>query len=404
VSAALTKEAERLVRARFPGMTVRTKPDPGAAPPAALVFAPEIASVAPPSAEHLAYFGRGLDAEQVKAAAASKGVLVLSWSLEADTKLERLRKAQELGLELAKKYGGFVWDETTRELYTADEWRKRRVEGWEGELPNVERHVVIHYYGTDQGKHRAITLGMVKLGLPDLVVEDVPIAHSDGVSTLITAAAQLLVEGAAVGPGGRLAVDINAIRHTGARTGYVKAAVSGAALRGNVTFAIAKSEEGDPDNRLVEVRFDGYPGATEPERQGAGLTAILGARPQKVSGVKKEDAEIAAATKRAQARLPAVADAIRKGLPFGDRVSVKAPFDTDDGSLEWMWIAVSAWEGDVVRGYLENEPYDVKSLRMGAKVEVKQDSIADYVWRKADGTSEGGESSEILHRRALLNK
>jgi hypothetical protein len=34
-------------------------------------------------------------------------------------------------------------------------------------------------------------------------------------------------------------------------------------------------EEGDADNRIVDVRFDGYPGATEVDRQGAAVRTIL---------------------------------------------------------------------------------------------------------------------------------
>jgi len=46
-----------------------------------------------------------------------------------------------------------------------------------------------------------------------------------------------------------------------------------------------------------------------------------------------------------------------------------------------------------------NEPANVSSLKMGAPVEVKQASIADHTWEKADGSTEGGESAAILTRR-----
>ena len=101
-----------------------------------------------------------------------------------------------------------------------------------------------------------------------------------------------------------------------------------------------------------------------------------------------------------QKRLPAVATAFRAGLPLGERIIVKAPFKTDDGSIEWMWVGVTGWTGEVLTGRLENEPYQVKALHLGAKVDVKQASVADYVW--IDGTGkkkEGGESAAILQRR-----
>jgi uncharacterized protein YegJ (DUF2314 family) len=112
-----------------------------------------------------------------------------------------------------------------------------------------------------------------------------------------------------------------------------------------------------------------------------------------------DDPELAAVKQRAQARLPAVAAAFRGGLPVRDHIIVKAPFDTDDGSVEWMWISVTGWDGEVLRGNLENSPYYIKSLKAGAKVEVKQSAVADYLWTKADGGEEGGESMKILQRR-----
>jgi hypothetical protein len=120
-----------------------------------------------------------------------------------------------------------------------------------------------------------------------------------------------------------------------------------------------------------------------------------------VSPVADGDPELAAVTARVQAHLPAVAKAFRGGLPLGEHIVVKGPFSADDGTLEWMWVSVTGWTGDVVHGRLENDPQAVKSLKLGAKVDVKQASIADYLWLRGDGTTkEGGESAEVLKRRA----
>jgi uncharacterized protein YegJ (DUF2314 family) len=399
LTASQTQLAADTVKKRFAGLPLYSAPT-DAAPPYALVTTPPIAQLPPPDEEGLSYVGRGLGPEQAKAAAASKGALVMTWFLAGDPGHASLREAQTVALEQAKRLGGFVWDETTRQMFSLDTWQKERIDGWDGDLPDVRQHVNIHYYATDGGRHRAITLGMEKLGLPDLVLSDVPLLQSERMATVIDAVAQVLVEGALLQPGGVLELDLRAIRHAAAHDAIIGRSGPRATLRGRVELVPVEGEEGDPDNRLAELRFPGYPGASAAERQGAAFAAILGSVPDSTSGARADDPELAAATARAQARLPAIAAAFRTGLPLGERIVVKAPFDTDDGSIEWMWVGVTAWSGDVVTGNLENDPERVRGLRLGAKVQVKQRSIADYMWLRADGSrKEGGESADIFLRR-----
>jgi uncharacterized protein YegJ (DUF2314 family) len=393
------RATQETVRQRFPGLAVDTAPA-DAARPGALIVAPDIASFAPPTEHSLEYFARGLDAEQKKAAAASKGVVVLSWGLDADPRFARLREAQNIALELATKVRGFVWDDITRQLFSTEAWKQERVDGWDGDLPNMRQNFAIHYYETEGHRHRAITLGMAKFGLPDLVVSDVPLHESDAMTSLLVALAQLLVEGASVGPGNDVDIHLESIRHAKSREQLIGSAAPGAKLQGHVALFPVFGEEGDPENRLVELRFPSYAGATAPERQAAALTTILDGSTDRIAGAKSDDPELAAVKRRVQARLPVVAAAFRQGLPLGERLSVKAPFPTDDGHIEWMWVSVTSWADDVARGRLENEPSRIQSLKLGAPVEVEQASVADYIWSGADGKKkEGGESIDVLLRR-----
>lgn len=397
VPPALVQKAKGELAKRFPGLPVSD--DPKHSTPVAVVLTPDIEKYAPPTMERLVHFGRGLDGARAQAASSSKGALVLTWFLDADPTHARLRGAQSLAADLAQQSGGFVWDEITRELYSVAAWRKARVDGWEGDIPDAQHHFTIHYYETDGGRHRAISLGLGKLGLPDLVIQDVPPPSSPAATTMLNAVAQLLVEGAVVTPGSRLEVDLAAVRHAGARARLLGDAIEGAARKATVDLFVATPEEGDPDNRLVELRFSAFRGSTEVERATAALQALVGAKPDETTLHAANDPELEAVKARVQAKLPAIAAAFRKGLPLQERVSVKAPFDTDDGSVEWMWIAVTGWEGDLVVGNLDNEPFYIKALEAGAKVKVKQSLVADYLWMKADGTREGGESIPILQRR-----
>jgi uncharacterized protein YegJ (DUF2314 family) len=70
-----------------------------------------------------------------------------------------------------------------------------------------------------------------------------------------------------------------------------------------------------------------------------------------------------------------------------------------------MGVSVTGWTGGVVLGRLENDPQAVKSLKLGAKGDVKQASIADYLWLRGDGTTkERGESAAVRKRRAGASK
>jgi uncharacterized protein YegJ (DUF2314 family) len=394
-------DAASRAKRRFADLTVRTTPEPSENGPSVLVFAPPIADLAPPNERQLTYFGRGLDDSQIPIAATSKGVLMMAWVLDDDPKLARLRNADALAHELATKQAGFVWDEITRELYTPQRWKEKRIDGWQGDLPDVQNHIVIHYYETDGGRHRAITLGMVKFGLPDLVFDDAPLREEREAGTLIDVVAQALVEGASV-EHGELAVDLDALKHPAARARVGKAKAKGqdAKRKVRVQLVPVEREEGDPENRLVALRFPTYPGATDAERQAAALDSIFGSVPDSTVMESSDDPELAAVKKKVQARLPALATAFAKGLPLGQRISVKAPFDTKDGKREWMWVSVSEWKGNVIGGSLDNAPEIVMTLRLGSKVQVKQADVADYVLFDGKGElKEGGGSIEVLKKR-----
>jgi hypothetical protein len=276
VSPAVAADTRKKIGDLFPTATLLSEPG-NVPPPTVLVAAPEIEGFALPPPEMLTRFSLDLSPAQIAQAESSKGILVFSWLLDADPTRAELRKAQQAVLDVARKNGGLIWDETTRELYSPESWTKLRVEGWQGDIPDARRHFTTHYYQEDE-LHRAVTLGLAKLGLPDLVIEDVAPSMAKGAVEVMDAVAQAFAEGATVGPRGRLALDLSTIQHKAARAAYLAAAAANtnATLHGNVTLALAEPEESDAENRLLEVRFDDYPGATARERLTAGIHAILG--------------------------------------------------------------------------------------------------------------------------------
>ena len=106
-----------------------------------------------------------------------------------------------------------------------------------------------------------------------------------------------------------------------------------------------------------------------------------------------------AASRQAQAKLPALRAAFNKGLAPGEFIQVKAPFDTPEGGHEWMWVEVISWDGDKIKGLLKNEPFSIPTLHGGQTVEVSQAKVFDFIHRLADGTEEGNETGRLIEKR-----
>ena len=116
---------------------------------------------APPSLKSLQYSGRGLGQVQAQAVQGSKVVLLLDFAYSRRHAWDGMRAALELTSALARVTGGLLWDKATREMFTADEWDRRRLAAWTEEVPDISKHTVLHVYNTGQYV-RAITLGMAK--------------------------------------------------------------------------------------------------------------------------------------------------------------------------------------------------------------------------------------------------
>ena len=131
-----------------------------------------------------------------------------------------------------------------------------------------------------------------------------------------------------------------------------------------ICLSVGKREEGDADNRLIEIAFPG-PADEVQVRQVALLGEILGSEDS--VAYLAHDAELLAMSRRARTRLIAKHKArYLKGPPFREHLLVKAPFLTPEGGNEWMWLEVVRWQGHTIRGVLDNDPVEVPSLKAGA--------------------------------------
>jgi len=365
--------------------------------PAPIVDAHRIAHAGsaykPPSLDSLKYLGHGLTPEQGKALASADDAFVMRFAYPAKDRLAVLHRAQVLAEEVARDTHGLLWDDDTREAFSLDAWHDKRVLGWEGELPDVAKHTVIHFYRDGQ-TYRAVTLGMGKFGEPDLVIEDMLASDARSLGNVINIVAQALVEGAHTDASGQLVLRLQQSRHSGVNQWEGENLKANARRTATVRLVQGVKQEGDADNRLVRIAFDRQDGPDEHSRQSALSAALFGSE-DRVSQIR-HDAKLLAARDAARAKLPALRDTFNRGLAPGEYIDVKAPFATDGGGREWMWVEVRAWHGDRIEGTLQNEPDDVKRLRVGQDVVVSQAELFDYLFRHADGRVEGNTTGAAI--------
>ncbi|WNG40601.1 DUF2314 domain-containing protein [Archangium violaceum] len=345
---------------------------------------------------YLRYFARRLNDEERKRLMGARHATKLSFHVPFAKRNESLQEATRLAHQLAAEHGAFLWDAETREYYAPQHWKQERMDTWYTNAPFVQAHITVHVYGEDENV-RFITLGMAKLGLPDLVVEQVPRSMTQEMGVLLNGVAQLLAEGLTLSADGTLNVDLTRVKHIRARN-QLEARTQKDARRSMKLRAIeARRDRGDPENHLLELSFPGN--GTPHERQLAALDTLFGKKPDNITPVKPGDAELEAVARKARTRLNELRPRVEKGLHPPEQLMVKAGFRTDDGSSEHMWFEVTAWEKDRLRGTLANEPFGVSGLRRGSSVSVTLPEVDDYLYTRPDGTEEGGESSRILMRR-----
>ena len=373
-----------IARAKAEGFTIAENLD--ALKPGQLAIAsPPITDFAPPDARSLEFMGKGLSPAEIEAVQKSSEVVTLSMRSEPIEAGENHLRVLKLAAAIAADSDGLVWDEDTRQLFSKDAWASR-LEHPPNDPRNQPFHFTVHMYREGE-LLRMVTLGLAKFGLPDIVMEDVPHNATGPLNTLINAlSVQMAVDGVLQTPG-RMRVDPKVV--------YGDDAPSGAAP---VTLSLAKTtaDEGDPDNRLVQIVFPG-PADRLFERQLAAAETLAPTGDDIVT--LDHDEELLKASAQAKTQLLAMRKEFADGVPDMSELAVKAPFATTSGGTEWMWVSVTSWKGDTIRGVLDNEPYDVPSLEHGSKVEVKESSIFDFVYRKADGTELGGKTVEIMLRR-----
>jgi uncharacterized protein YegJ (DUF2314 family) len=387
-------DANKLLTTKYKELSGAWKPD--APQPEVMVESATQDKLDPIDEEMLRYFGKRVAPEDHKRLMGAKHATVLNFHMPSAKRNETLLLAMRFAHQLATERGAILFDVETREYFSPKNWKELRLDGWTNGVPSVSSHITMHVYDSGMGK-RVITLGMAKLGLPDLVVRDVPGSISTDMGRLVNGVAQLLAEGLEPAANGELSVDLARVKDTKVQKQLVADDPKTARRSAKLWALEGRRDNGDPENYLLELAF---PGSGKPHaRQVAVLDALFGKKPESLVNAPKDDPELAEVTRKARIRLNELRPRVAKGLQPPETLLVKAGFRTDDDNLEYMWLEVTGWEKDKLRGTLANEPFNVSALRRGSPVEVTESQVTDYLYMSPNGTREGGESSRILMRR-----
>ncbi|MBZ5521607.1 MAG: DUF2314 domain-containing protein [Acidobacteriia bacterium] len=349
----------------------------------------------PPDLKSLSYSGYGLSAEQAQALQRSDEAFILEFAHPKENVWIALRTANSLVEEIARRTGGLIWDGETREVFSPDAWRKKRLASWTAVVPDISTQTVIHIYPAGEYM-RAITLGMGKAGLPDVVVQEVPASHDNQAGNLINLVCQSMAEGVTFKPSGKFNLNLHAIKDSRVRDTQLKSLKPNAAGMACLSLKTGKWEEGDPKNRLVELSADRYSGPDHQSQQTSMIDSIFGSEDE-YTEVKHTDA-LLEASRKARAHLPELHQAFNAGLQPGEYIQLKAPFEAPDGGREWMWVEVASWKGEEIKGTLANDPFKVSGLHAGQIVEVREKDIFDYIRQYPDRHQEGNTTGRILEK------
>ena len=355
----------------------------------------------PPSTGMLEYSAHGLTKEQEQQLQETREVFILDFAHPKEDVWTGLRAADAMVEKIARETGGLVWDEETREVFSPEEWQKRRIAEWQDTVPSISTHTVVHVYNNGEFV-RAISLGMVKAGLPDLVVEELPESSADQVVHIINLFSQSLAEGAFPKKTGQFRLDVRAIQNAAVRESQVNSLKPNATGIACLTLKEGHAEDGDPKNEIVEIAFDKYTGSDSHAKQDAAIGWMFGVE-DSLAAVEHTD-ELLEESRKERSNLPRLHKAFDAGLGPGEYIMVKAPFKQPDGGNEWMWVEVRSWKGQTIRGLLENEPVKVPELHSGQLVEVQEADLFDYIRHFPDGHQEGNTTGEIIGKMEQKEK
>lgn len=333
-----------------------------------------------------------LAAENPKLSAADVDTILHSPAIAMRATGEPIATMRALGaiaLDAAKAAHGWVVDPLAGAAYTPAQFASHVP----GAVPDVRKLIYVHGVSGDNAPPFLDTMGMSKLGFPELRVSVAAQGQLEALTVLIDAAAQaMLAKGDAAVPG---TLDVDFAKLPGE---WHVADIEKAGGSARASWQLRWTTDPDSGAReieLVPAQGSGAQGAA------ALIDSCFGKVPEPIAQVRAGDPELAAAAVQARKALVAERAHFARGVPPNEHLAIKAPFH--DGEItEWMWVDVYAWKGDTFEGTLDSEPEDVKNVKLGERVRIKLSDVADFIHVHADASQTGGFSIAVFKKRGAI--
>lgn len=310
---------------------------------------------------------------------------------------------------IAVQFGGVVMDRDVPRLIPINTYTSRP----ESEI-RVTEHILVLAVPQREGRAHLVARGMRKFQLPSIEVEYVPRELQPHMALVIQILAQMLVYRvhkllASRWPSGHhatLAIP-NELRldldHESLRKSRWKVKTKPNARRATeIRLAFLPDNAPEPLLRLEPP--DGFRG--DPRGWMAPMLAeLLGEEEAGAASAAEAEPEPAdpleAAHQRALKDLPELKRRFQKGLPGGHDAYVKRAFPLPDGGHEYMWIHVTSWFEDVVRGKLATHPRHRTDLRAGQTLQCTEEDVFDWLLVFPDGREMGGFTDKVSQQRKV---
>jgi uncharacterized protein YegJ (DUF2314 family) len=112
--------------------------------------------------------------------------------------------------------------------------------------------------------------------------------------------------------------------------------------------------------------------------------------------VKKFEEAIAPYVKKARETLPEAKKRYLKGLPKGEMLFVTIKLYGADGKYEQVFVRVSSWEKETIKGLLASKVTIVPNHTEGEKITCREADVLDWSISKPDGSEEGNFVGKFL--------
>ena len=351
-------------------------------------------SLAIPSERTLKYFGIGLNKDDLTKLKSVTQAYAISLKFEQTPTLKHHKDIDSFLYKITKANSGYLYDEETREMFKPSSWRERRIDkGWINGQIAIDKHITIHYYQIHPNIYRLITLGMAKFGLPDIAIEDVFPRKANGLAHIIKTSAYKLIDNTDINS--KITINLDKLSQ---KYIYAKELISyrykNHKKEITLYFKQAKHDEGDPNNRIIELILKPKSNEQRYATQARYIEEFFGLK-DKVIDTSKYNDELTKASKKDLAILPKIKQIFNSKLKPNEYILLKAPFKYSEGT-EWMWVLVTSWKGDKIEGILNNKPYFIKNLRSGDRVTIHQKDIFDFLYHKANGQEVGDETTKVI--------